>query len=762
MDIAAFEKLKGALKARLQGRGARIQFPGADFSGAPLPGAELGGAHLAGATFSAASLVGANLVGANLEGAVLHGADLGGADLTDAKMIGVDLSKTQLDDALLVNSDLRGAYLRDTRGEPLSMAGALIDQKAISRSGLTDEDLNSLLGRGVTVEKADSLPPNSRELISIAPPSYVSILQLEECESRSRSVSQAPDAPRSSRKMANFLTQLIEDARIDQGIPLSLRRNSLPAVSLDELMESMSPEVGVSFMGVKIDEELSDASVARTFVGVNQDGQRCIVKAFDPLRHGAALHLPAFQRGLRAMNRALCAEDESLKMMGLLAVAPDFTAYVARYYGDGTLEQMVNVNVTLDTGLQLFEQLCKSFEAIHAMGALVRSIKPSNILLEGLTPLLTEIDMIDLPTMMECSANAGGYAAYAAPEELTRRGTRSPSADVFALGKLLEYLLTGQDPVDPLTGTSILKARTEIPPFLVQLVERCTEPDPARRFQHVSDVLVELERFRAEGHAAQLKAPMRVESLSRIQAMPSLLPAESKAVYNRREEVEDNEPPPVHVSEEKWLSRRVERSLGGLALLGGLGVAGAVWFSPKNVDFVEGSWLVVSVTLGMAAWLLPEPGRRLAAFRLASWAAVASVLYFAGPLPLARARWKHDLNTGSLEQKERAVISLIRSGARKLSNKNLEKLRLMSQDLSEVDFRGTSLRGANLSKSLIRESNFQGANLSAALVYGADLQLSSLDGAQGISDMLCDSWTRFPEGVECLDGHARRVVARAP
>jgi len=751
MDSAALEKLEAELSARRHGIKRPIHFPGVDLSGAPLPGAELGGAYLKGATFTRASLVGANFGGANLEGAVLHAADLGAADFTDAKMVGVDLSKCQWDDAILTNADLRGAYLRDTRGEPLSMAGARIDKKAITRSGLVDADVNRLIALGVVVEEPESVPPVARELISLHPPSFVTILHVQESESRSRSISLAPQAPRSSRKMASFLTRLVEDARVDQGLPHSLRSHALPSISVGALLEATNPEVGSVFLGVKLEKELSGASVARTFLGLNQDGQQVFVKAFDPLRHGAALHLPAFQRGLRAMNRAMIAGDPALHTMDLLAVAPDLTAYVARYYGDGTLEQLVSVEISLDTGLHLFEQLCASFSAVHRQGGLVRSIKPANILLEGLTPVLSEIDMIDLPTMKECSGNAGGYAAYAAPEELCRTGTRSPTADVFALGKLLEYLLTGNDPVDPLSGQSTLKERTGIPKFLVELVESCTFVDPADRFQLVQPILDEVARFRAEGKSAQLKAPMRVVSLSRVESIPSLLPAEREAIFGEpmiipdEDWQQDEEPQP-------WLARGLEIGISGAALMALVLMSLVLWTSPSSVDFVERAWIGICAVVGFAVWLIPPPARKLRAFRLATWAAAVAGLFVIGPMPLVRLRWMHDLEGSHVAKKERAIENLIRSGARNLSHKNLARLSLVSQDLSSVQFRGASLRGAQLSHSLIRESNFDSADLEAAEVYGADLRLSKLDAAKGLSSLKCDDATLFPEGLRCVDG----------
>ena len=760
MDKVAYANLKKLLEARAAGESLSLDFERVDFSGASLSGFELSSANFKEATFSLASLVGANLAEANLAGAALHGADLGGADLTCANLSGADLSKAQLDDAVLTNADLRGAYIRDIRGEPLSMAGALLDRKAIDRSGLTDADLSAFVRRGVQIQEPDSLPPLSREVISLAPPSFISILRAEESASRRESASLNAGRMRTSSKMVNFLTQLVEDARLGDGMPTSLRLASLPQVSTEELREAVHPEVGLVFMGIQIEEELPGGSIARKFRGKNQDGEPVFVKVFDPLRPGAALQLPAFQRGLRSMNRALCRNDPSLHMMELLAVASDLTAYVARYHDGGSLEQLVSVDVSLETGLSIFEQLCSSFGVIHQSGALVRSIKPANILLEGLRPILTEIDMIDLPTMRLRSANGGGYIAFAAPEELLRTGTRSPTADVYTLGKLLQYLLLGQEPMDSLTGDSQLQTRSDVPPFLVQLIAHCTAQDPAQRFQETSEILAEVARFRAEGSSAQLKAPLRVRQLSRINPVPSLLPHEREAIFGQVQPLDDAEREDAPAAEGRWLDRRLEVGLGAIALMVAFFIAAAIWRMPKSVDFIESAWFVFCVTAGLSMWLLPRPRSRLPAFRMSCWAGLFSALFFLGPMPLARARWSHELASGDTLRKERAVANLIRSGARDFSNRNLRGLSLVGQDLSLAQFAGASLRSADLSHSLIRESDFENADLDAARVLGSDLRLSNLASAKSLVGVLCDEDTLFPPEMKCENGYAKRVEER--
>jgi hypothetical protein len=183
----------------------------------------------------------------------------------------------------------------------------------------------------------------------------------------------------------------------------------------------------------------------------------------------------------------------------------------------------------------------------------------------------------------------------------------------------------------------------------------------------------------------------------------------------------------------------------------------AVWNMPSKVDFVERAWIVAALLVGTWTWVLPRPRKRLVQFRLATSAVLWLAMLQVGPLPLARARWHHDLQQGTPPLRARAAENLIRTGTRDLTGTNLDRITLVARDLSLVSFRGASLREANLSQSFIRESDFENADLTDALVYGADLRLARLGNARGLHLLRCDDATLFPQGIACVEGAATRV-----
>jgi serine/threonine-protein kinase len=138
--------------------------------------------------------------------------------------------------------------------------------------------------------------------------------------------------------------------------------------------------------------------------------------------------------------------------------------------------------------------LCGALAAVHAAGLVHRDIKAQNVMREtgGRNVLM------DFGTGEEIKRATGsrlaGTPLYLAPELFSRKPA-STASDLYSLGVLLFYLVTGQFPVAASTFEGLARAhqrresrrlrdvRPDLPPVFIKVVERALSYDPALRYE---------------------------------------------------------------------------------------------------------------------------------------------------------------------------------------------------------------------------------------------------------------------------------------
>jgi len=162
-----------------------------------------------------------------------------------------------------------------------------------------------------------------------------------------------------------------------------------------------------------------------------------------------------------------------------------------------TLEQML-VNhgpfSAREAGLVGYE-LCGALAAVHHAGLVHRDVKAQNVMREEGGRLVL-VDFGAGQKRAELGTIGGrivGTPLYLAPEVL-KGAEATTTSDVYSLGVLLYHLVTDDYPVKGATLgelmaaharreiTPLRDARPHLPKAFVQVVERATAPDPAKRF----------------------------------------------------------------------------------------------------------------------------------------------------------------------------------------------------------------------------------------------------------------------------------------
>ena len=166
--------------------------------------------------------------------------------------------------------------------------------------------------------------------------------------------------------------------------------------------------------------------------------------------------------------------------------------------------------------------LCAALAAVHGAGLLHRDIKAQNVMRESGGRLV----LMDFGTGEELSGTNRlvGTPLYLAPEIF--RGQRaSVQSDLYSLGVLLFYLVSGKFPVVAASMEQLAQAharrerqplrdlRPDLPEAFVATVERALDSDPTRRYQSVGDMETAL-RESMEASPAPARSQERLRPLA--------------------------------------------------------------------------------------------------------------------------------------------------------------------------------------------------------------------------------------------------------
>ena len=248
----------------------------------------------------------------------------------------------------------------------------------------------------------------------------------------------------------------------------------------------------------------------------------CALKLIRPDRMRDPQALERFEREVRVT--ATLSHPNTVEIYDYGRTADGTCYYVMEYLPGLTLGDLVQQHGPLPPGrvVYLLRQVCQALREAHAVGLIHRDLKPSNIIAArrgGMDDVAKLLDFgLVLPAMTAPGAHLSvegqivGTPLFMSPEQATGGRELDQRSDIYSLGAVAYYLLTGRPPFSGASAMAVLVAhardpvvppsliRTGTPEDLERVVLRCLAKDASDRFSDAESLERALGECACSGH----------------------------------------------------------------------------------------------------------------------------------------------------------------------------------------------------------------------------------------------------------------------
>jgi len=265
-----------------------------------------------------------------------------------------------------------------------------------------------------------------------------------------------------------------------------------------------------------------------------------VIKVLRPALMAEDGMVARFAREARAASKIK--SDHVVRVMDVDTLKSGMPIIVMEYLEGTDLTAVLREQgkLPIGTAVRYVLEACDAIAEAHGLGIVHRDLKPANLFLArrrdgksiikvldfGISKIegteLSEADSTKPGTLM-------GSPRYMSPEQMMSVRDVDGRADIWSLGAILYKLLTGVPPfagdtmpqvcslvlnVDPVPPDS---HRAEIPAELADIVLRCLQKNPAKRFATVAELVAALEPWSSNANAnAPAPAPRPQSDPSRL------------------------------------------------------------------------------------------------------------------------------------------------------------------------------------------------------------------------------------------------------
>lgn len=245
-----------------------------------------------------------------------------------------------------------------------------------------------------------------------------------------------------------------------------------------------------------VERVLAEGPSGRTEL-VTLDGEGLLVRK----------RIPAALANATAWATVMGLEEPLLPQVEEMYRMPDELVVVCDYVPGDSLRERMAAQSRFDGGqaVSVLHDLCHAAGVLHAHGIVHRDITPGNVILavDGAHLIDLGIARRDAKTAKRDTHVLGTWG-FAAPEQFGFAQTDARS-DVYALGRMLGYLLTGVAPSDDAFEKALADEQL-VEPALAAVVRHATAFEPSARYQSTSELSAALDEALDEGKQGTVEA----------------------------------------------------------------------------------------------------------------------------------------------------------------------------------------------------------------------------------------------------------------
>ncbi len=201
------------------------------------------------------------------------------------------------------------------------------------------------------------------------------------------------------------------------------------------------------FHGYRLVKSLETGGMAESFIALNAQGEKVFLK-----RVGQnSQHKPALEREMQIYDKLT-----KVGAMGVLQFLDfvrdeDYLGFVTEFAEGGDLSEYVETKgpLSVEEVKRIGIQIASALSGLHREQIVHRDLKPQNVLKRNDSWYMVDFGISKNQSRIVTQKTFKGYVSrgYAPPEQFEGVEAK-PSADVYAFGKLLVFMLTGQTDID--------------------------------------------------------------------------------------------------------------------------------------------------------------------------------------------------------------------------------------------------------------------------------------------------------------------------